>query len=84
MNNDADNIKVLISNKTVQKNILAIKQHSDITRQQVKELRELVEGCRSTVDTMRAEIVALRTQVQQLQIKLYSGGATHGDHDSLG
>ncbi len=80
MNNPEDH-KVLQSNKATNRNIMAIKQHSDITRQQVNELRDVVDGYVSTIQTLHQTITGLQGQIQQLQIKLYTGGTTDGNNN---
>lgn len=67
------------SPEVTHKNILAIKQHSEYTRGQVVELCLLVEAQHNTVETLKGIVAALQTQVQALQVKLYTGGATDGN-----
>jgi hypothetical protein len=54
------------------KNILAIKQHSEETR----KLFRAVEAKTNTIDMLALKIEQLEKQVQALQVKLFSGGAT--------
>ena len=61
-----------MSNEATHKNILAVKQHSEDTRKLFRDL----EARLNTVITQANRIDQLEKQVQQLQIKLYSGGAT--------
>ena len=68
------------NNSATHKNILAIKQHSDITREQVTELRKLLIDSQNTINTMSGQIVVLQSQIQALQIKLFTGGATDGNY----
>lgn len=56
----------------IRKNILAIKAHSEDTRELVRELERKL----ATMHTMLLTIQALKDQVGKLQVKLYSGGAT--------
>lgn len=70
-----------MSDEATRKNILAIKYHSDVTREQVAALRAEVKAHADTLETLRATVQEMETQVRLLQIKLYSGGATNGNLD---
>lgn len=54
------------------KNILAVKQHSEETRAMFRSLEIKL----ASIDTLMGRIAALELQVNRLQVKLYSGGAT--------
>ena len=54
------------------KNIMAIKHHSEETRVMFRELEKKF----GTIDTLIERLNQLENQVKNLQIKLYSGGAT--------
>jgi len=57
------------------RNIMAVKQYSEETREIVREFERRL----NTYDTMLGKIEILEAQISALQVKLYSGGATHGD-----
>lgn len=54
------------------KNILAILEHGNATREIVREL----EAKLNSVDMLSKRVEALEEQVRILQVKLYSGGPT--------
>ncbi len=58
-----------------QKNILAIKQHSEQTRILIRELETKL----NTIETMNQRINQLEMQLSNLQVKVFSGGATSAD-----
>ncbi|MCK4501296.1 hypothetical protein KAU11_12420 [Candidatus Babeliales bacterium] len=58
------------------KNILAIKDHSMRTREIVRDLEKLIQGFTNQNRAQQTEIDMLKKQIQTLQIKLFSGGAT--------
>lgn len=58
--------------EALQKNILAIKQHSEQTRVLFREL----EAKNAIIDTLMGRMDALTAQVQALQVKMYTGGPT--------
>jgi len=63
------------------KNVLAIKQYSELTREKVNEAATKVDMIAQQNLQLRSELELLKQQVQQLQVRLYSGGATRGDND---
>lgn len=70
-----------MNEEVIRKNMLAIKQHADITRDQVSELRAEVKACHDTLATIRAQYAELQAQLQAIQVKLYTGGTTDGNHN---
>lgn len=54
------------------KNVLAVKQHSEETRAMFRALDVKF----NSIDTLMGRIAALESQVNKLQVKLYTGGAT--------
>ena len=62
-----------MNEELVRRNVLAIKQHSEETRKMVKEL----ETNMNTIQTINQKIILLESQLQALQVKIFSGGATN-------
>lgn len=60
------------------KNIVAIRDYSTQTRELVHQARAQVEETKRIQVQMQQELEQLRTQVRNLQIKLFSGGSTSG------
>lgn len=58
------------------KNILAILEHGNITRKLLKESQEKVKDLENLVLQQTARIDLFQTQIQNIQMKMYSGGAT--------
>ena len=56
----------------IHKNILAIKAHSEDTRALIRDLERKVDQ----YSVLHGQVQALAAQVQALQVKVYSGGAT--------
>lgn len=65
-----------MSDEVTKRNILAIKKHSEDTRVMLRELEQKVVHLKQKLDMAQKDNIDLRLQVQKLQIKLYSGGAT--------
>ena len=63
------------------KNILSIKQYSELTREKVNEISVRSNMVAQQNAQLRAELEMLKQQVQQLQVRLYSGGATSGNNN---
>ncbi len=55
-----------------QKNILAIKQHSEETRKMVRELEVKL----NSITSLNLKVIELENQIHNLQVKMFSGGAT--------
>jgi polyhydroxyalkanoate synthesis regulator phasin len=62
------------------KNILSIKQYSELTRDKVNDISVKADMVAQQNVQLRAELELLKQQVQQLQVRLYSGGATSGNN----
>jgi len=62
--------------EAIQKNIMAIKQHSEQTRLLFREL----EAKMNTIETMNQRINLMEEQLRNLQVKVFSGGATSGNN----
>ncbi len=60
--------------EAIQKNILAIKQHSEDTRILFRELEAKV----NTIETLNQRLIQMEEQLSALQVKVFSGGATSG------
>ena len=61
--------------EAIQKNIIAVKEHSEQTRLLFREL----EVKMNTIETMNQRIIQMEQQLQSLQVKVFSGGATSGN-----
>lgn len=59
-----------------ERNIMAIKSHSEYTRGMVRELQTEVEALKHLVGTLYNTMAALQPQITALQVKIYSGGST--------
>lgn len=57
------------------KNMLAVKQHSEATRNLVRELEKKL----TAIDAQAARLALVEKQLKVLQVKLYSGGASSGN-----
>jgi hypothetical protein len=62
----------MMSDDATHKNILAIKQHSEETRKQLRDLEKKF----SNVEMLQNRINQLENQVKFLTVKVYSGGPT--------
>ena len=58
------------------KNILAIKQHADVTRELLREDQNKVKQLENLILEQKNRLDLLQKQVQILQVKSFSGGAT--------
>ena len=58
----------------IEKNILAIKQHSEETRKLVRSLQQKLDA----YDTLNTRVNNIEQQVKNIQVKLYTGGPTDG------
>ena len=58
------------------KNILAIKEYTEITRTQLREAQLKIKELENLVLAQTNRIDLFQKQVQTIQMKLYSGGAT--------
>jgi len=63
-----------------EKNIKAILQHGNDTRLMVRKAEEEMKLVRNENQTLLTKIETMESQIQMLQVKLYSGGSTSGDH----
>jgi len=59
-----------------QKNILAIKDHSQATRKIVRDLKISLNEKDVKIKHLESSISILQQQMQVLQVKIFSGGAT--------
>lgn len=57
----------------IRKNIIAVIDHSKTTRELFRELETKYE---TRITTLEEKVILLTTQIQALQVKLFSGGAT--------
>jgi len=57
----------------IRKNVIAIKDHSETTRAMYRELETQYE---TRIGALENQIKLHTTQLQALQVKLFSGGAT--------
>ena len=62
------------------KNILSIKQYSELTREKVNDISVKADMVAQQNVQLRAALELLKQQVKQLQVRLYSGGATSGNN----
>ena len=60
----------------VQKNILSIRDHAVSTRKLFRELEAKVTNFENENKDLKNKLELLQTQLQTLQIKVFSGGAT--------
>lgn len=58
------------------KNILAIKQHADVTRELLREDQVKVKQLENLILEQKDRLDLFQKQVQILQVKSFSGGAT--------
>ena len=58
------------------RNILAIRDHAEITRTQLREAQLKIKELENLVLAQTNRIDLFQKQVQTIQMKLYSGGAT--------
>jgi hypothetical protein len=65
-----------MQDEATHKNILAIKAHSEQTRIELREMQEIVIGYENTLKTLVNEMNNLKTQMHNMQVRLYSGGPT--------
>ena len=64
-----------MDNEVIHNNIVRIKDHSQETRVIVRELEKQVNESKLLILSQNEIIELLKTQIQQLQVKLYTGGA---------
>ena len=58
--------------EATKRNIMAIKQHSDFTRELVRGVEDKLKQ----VEALENQIKILQEQMKSMQVKIYSGGAT--------
>jgi hypothetical protein len=58
------------------KNIIAIRDYTKATRQMIRELENEVKTLKNLILEQKTQLDQKGEQIQALQIKLYSGGAT--------
>jgi len=58
------------------KNILAIKDHSIRSREIVRELEAKLEDTNKENRDLKNKLKLMQEQIQMIQVKLFSGGAT--------
>lgn len=57
----------------IRKNMMAIRDYSTVTRELYRDLETKYE---TRIGTLEDQVKLLTTQIQSLQVKLFSGGAT--------
>lgn len=65
-----------MSEEVNRKNILAILEHGNVTRQQLRDVQDKVKLLENLILEQKQRLDLHQTQMQNIQIKLYSGGAT--------
>jgi hypothetical protein len=65
-----------MSEEVTRRNVLAIKEHSEGTRKELREMQIQNAALKLEVESIRLEQESLRTGLQTIQIKVFSGGAT--------
>ena len=58
------------------RNILAILEHGNVTRKQLREAQDKIKLLENLILEQKNRIDLFQSQVQNIQMKLYSGGAT--------
>lgn len=58
------------------KNILAIKDHAQRTREIVRDLESRLVDMGNSKTELELKVNILQSQIQNLQVKLFSGGST--------
>jgi len=58
------------------RNILAILEHGNVTRKQLREAQDKIKLLENLILEQKNRIDLFQSQVQTIQMKLYSGGAT--------
>ena len=61
-----------------QRNIAAVVEYSKDTRAAMREIETKLEDAMRDNEQLRSQLNALTTQVQTLQVRMFSGGATSG------
>jgi uncharacterized coiled-coil DUF342 family protein len=62
------------------RNILAISSYSEETRKEFRDLEKEVKNLQKQILQLRAENATMKTQLQALQVRIFSGGATSGNN----
>lgn len=70
-----------MSDDVTHRNILAISSYSEETRKAVREVEKEMETVRKQFLQLRADVQVMKSQLQALQVKIFSGGATSGNND---
>ncbi len=65
-----------MSDEAVHKNILSIKAHAERSREIVRELQFELKNQENKNKEMEVKLNLLQAQIQSLQVKMFSGGAT--------
>lgn len=60
----------------IHKNFLALQAHSNATRKLVRDYEEMLEELKKENTGIKNELALLKSQVQAIQVKLFSGGKT--------
>jgi len=58
-------------------NVSAILQHSNVTRDMFRDLEVKVTSLTSDNTMLKQQIAQLETQIQSMQVRLYTGGSTN-------
>ena len=70
-----------MSDDVTHRNILSISSYSEETRKAVREVEKEMETVRKQFLQLRADVQVMKSQLQALQVKIFSGGATSGNND---
>ena len=63
----------------IRKNLISIRDHAVTSRKMVRELELKIEDYRNENMELKEKLELLQKQLQAMQVKLFSGGATSGN-----
>jgi len=66
-----------VSIEVLANNVQAILQHSNTTRDMFRDLEVKVTSLTSDNTMLKQQIAQLETQIQAIQVKVYTGGSTN-------
>lgn len=70
-----------MSDDVTHRNILAISSYSEETRKGLRETQKEFENLQKQFLQLHTDVQIMKSQLQGLQVKVFSGGATSGNNN---
>ena len=65
-----------MSEEVNKRNILAIQQYSEQTRELFREMELIMNDLKNQNENLKSQVNIVKTQIQSMQVRVYSGRAT--------